>query len=297
MSGVLETEKKFFEANLQQPAQELVLYEATVISPEVINTSAEWTIGLFEVGDHQDFCFALWCPCAAKAFARNTLDGSDWWVNCCMSVSASRFLVRTAYNIPGNAHWDCWVGTFCPCFAANQMFQTSKVKGRIVNTGPDLNINDRIHLYGRSWRAVVYDCAYACLCLPCAIGYTLESSGVPFWFGACCFSPLAAVNVQRYTRKVRPLAGTEFLVDCYLPAVFIFGTPYIVGTATNYLVMPWFCQAFIDENARVDRPDCWYGCDVMSCLRHCYSFLKSGCTCPVHEGRYLSPQNGEDNRA
>lgn len=238
-----------------------------------------WAIGLCDIGNCGSCCYAYLCPCMAVASARHQLDGSNWWVNCCCLGSiASRFLVRTGYGIAGSAQWDCCTGLCCSCCVINQMYQTVQQKGkiRVENVGPDFNKNKRTGLQRRSCFGVLYDLTYTCLCLPCATGYLLESSGMPCWFGACCVSPLSAVNIHRYRRRLEGNCGGECLEDCCFPA--------LCGAS---LSMPWIFRAVIEENVYVDRPSCCYGCDVIGSAAYACGYVCSGCTCQAREGRYL----------
>lgn len=238
-----------------------------------------WAIGLCEIGSCSSCLYASLCPCMAIASSRHELDGSNWWVNCCcLGTAAGRYLVRTGYGISGSAQWDCCTSALCSCCVINQMYQTVQQKGKIKvdHVGPDFNKNKRTGLQRRSCVGVLYDLAYTCVCLPCATGYLLESSGIPCWFGACCVSPIAAVNIHRYRRRLEGNCGGECMEDCFFP-----------GLCGGNLAMPWVCRAVIEENVYVDRSSCCYGCNILGVLFSACGYVCDGCTCPAREGRYL----------
>jgi hypothetical protein len=60
-----------------------------------------------------------------------------------------RWMVRTGYNIEGNAHYDCWTGACCSPCAVNQMLQTVQKNGRVQvpQVGPNFNTNPRKFRY------------------------------------------------------------------------------------------------------------------------------------------------------
>mmetsp|Transcript_7826 Transcript_7826/g.5871 ORF Transcript_7826/g.5871 Transcript_7826/m.5871 type:complete len:267 (-) Transcript_7826:85-885(-) len=246
--------------------------------PQQVN----WAIGLCEIGNCGSCFYSCLFPCCAIASARHELDGSNWFVNCCcIGTAAARYLVRTGYGIEGTAQWDCCTSLFCSCCAVNQLYQTVKQKGKIPleHVGPDFNKNKRTGMQRRPCFGVIYDLSYTLLCLPCATGYLLESSGIPCWFGACCVSPLGAVSIHRYRRRLEGNCGGECLEDCLFPA--------ICGGISQYLAMPWICRAVIEENVYVDRPNCCYGCDLIGLCSYSCAYVCDGCKCQSREGRYL----------
>jgi Cys-rich protein (TIGR01571 family) len=77
-------------------------------------------------------------------------DGANYCIGCCcVGVVPMRWMVRTGYNIEGNAHYDCWSGACCSPCAVNQMLQTVKQNGRvqIPQVGPSFNNNPRKYFY------------------------------------------------------------------------------------------------------------------------------------------------------
>lgn len=290
----LDVEQAKLKANHQQAFGEddnFLIAQAVTQPPDSGSDNDErktWAIDLFESGDFKTCCFAYWCHYCAMATARTGLDGSDWCVNlCCFTPSAIRYLVRTGYNIEGNAQNDCIAGTFCPCCVANQTLQTVARFNRLRNVGPEFNINERMPIEKREKSGLCYDCIYVWMCLPCAVGYTVEPLGVPFWFGACCFSPMAAVSVQRYSRGIRPTVGSECLEDCYMPGCCVFGTSFYFSIAASYCVIPCFFRAFVEENQHAGRRNCFYGMDIQTALVHIYAWMMSGFVCGGSEGRYM----------
>jgi hypothetical protein len=151
-------------------------------------------------------------------------------------------MVRTAYNIEGNAHYDCWTGCFCSPCAVNQMSQTVKRYGRaqIPNVGPSFNINPGKGFCARGCLAFCYDIAYSCICIPCTTGVIMQSAGMPFWFGACCVSPFGANTILRYHNRTRPSCCDESCIDCVIPACFVCVNSYSYGTFSVHLLLTFF---------------------------------------------------------
>jgi len=67
----------------------------------------EWSQGLFEVNSRRPWghtLYACCCPCFAIAESRRLMAGSDVYFNhMCVSACATRWLLRSAYDIPGTA--------------------------------------------------------------------------------------------------------------------------------------------------------------------------------------------------
>jgi Cys-rich protein (TIGR01571 family) len=84
-----------------------------------------WEIGLCEIGDPL-LCLLSFiaAPCAAAA-ARHYADQSSIIFNiCCVNPIATRWLLRTAYDISGDAVDDMCIGTICFCCSINQVLKT-----------------------------------------------------------------------------------------------------------------------------------------------------------------------------
>lgn len=252
----------------------------------------QWEIDFFSLGECSTCCYSCFCVPCALADARHILDGSDWGVNCCcLNPSALRWMMRTAYNIEGSAQQDCWLGTFCSCCAANQMLQTAKKKGKADagQVGPEFNVNDRRGFASRSCNGTTYDCLYSCLCMPCAIGYAMRSTGMPFWFGVCCVKPFTANTILRYQNRTKPYCGDESIPDCILPCLLTLVIGVLFGGAgTVATVWMYTFGNLVEENVRSRRRDCCYGCDCLTFCAYCCGYFTGGCTCTEAEtGRYL----------
>ena len=249
----------------------------------------DWPTELCEVRDCGACCCAWFFPCCALGEIRSTLDGSNYCVNCCcVSTPAMRWLVRTAYNIQGNAHYDCWTGCFCPCCSISQMLQTVRAKGRppIPNVGPEFNLNVRNGFIARPTAGVFYDACYALLCGPCAIGLMMQNAGMPCWFGSLCVNPFSANSILRYHNRIHPMADSDFWPDCCIPSACAVLTSYTGGISGP---LAGWCYVFgnlVEENARAGRSDCCYGCDLFGCIGGFCSWCFT-CSCSAPEGRYL----------
>lgn len=210
-----------------------------------------------------------------------------------MQAAAARWSIRTAYNIEGTAQYDCWIGGFCCCCAANQMLQTVKEYGRISdvpNVGPFSNMNQRTGFSKRQSSGIIYDCVYAFFCLSCANAYNLQSAGMPWWFAFCCTNGFSGNNLLRYTHRTKPCCNNEFLVDCCIPCCLSF-IPEI-GVYTRFLAEFVYTYGnLVEENVRADRPNCCYGCDCWNfCIAFPVKYCINNCSCPSPEpGRYLHP--------
>eukprot|EP01039_Chlorochromonas_danica_P001676 gene1676-1830_t len=251
-----------------------------------------WEIGLFEIGDCCLCLYSFTCCSCAAASARSALDGSSWCVNTtCLSSALLRWLVRTAYDIEGDAHDDCWKGLCCPCCVINQALQTATKRGRppIPEVGPEFNVNPRIAFQRRPCAELTYDACYALICWPCTAGLVAETVGMPFWFGACCASGFAMNSVMRYHYRIRPFMDNEWILDCMLPSLLI-----SLNCITMYVTYPlaeWgFAFASLSEtNARVNRHGC-YGCGCCTTCSYLSDYIFT-CTCTAREGRYLDRTN------
>lgn len=177
----------------------------------------DWVQPLYSCrGQDECHCFYSFC-CSPLAIAesRRQLDGSDVHFNeLCLNVCVTRWLIRSAYNIPGSALNDCLVSTFCyPC-VANQMFATTYEKGAAEH------LHDGGYTYNRekyesNWQFNCHDFMYACCCMPCATGTAMEIIlGMPWYLGCCCVSPCAASQLMRYHYRIK---GSDVGGDCLIP--------------------------------------------------------------------------------
>lgn len=129
-----------------------------------------------------------------------------------------RWMIRTAYGIPGSECGDLATSVCCiPC-STNQLYQTASSYGNPTtdggasqNTSPWANMNN-----GHQCSS----CFYATCCNPCSIGTALNRSvGMPFWMGCCCVNICSARNIIRYQSRVR---GDECWEEIVTPcAVYI----------------------------------------------------------------------------
>jgi hypothetical protein len=152
-----------------------------------------------------------------------------------------RYMIRTAYGIPGDACSDCLIGSFCQPCSANQLYQTTKQYG---NPTPD---------GGRSRNVKVWDtntgsntcgnCILATFCLPCSIGASVEkATGMPCILGACCINICTARNIVRYQLRLKgddvweECCGPNIIMCClgffFWPLLFC-ACPVVIGIATQ----------------------------------------------------------------
>ena len=193
----------------------------------------QFAIGLFDIGDCRScLCSYICCPCSL-ASARSHMDDSVYIFNilclpvCC--ITPVRWMIRSAYDIPGDAYQDCYTSTFCPCCVLNQLLQTSFKRGNTsVSGGYSHNSREFSFFFGTCSNDVA-TCCYTSLCVPCATGAALQiATGMPYMLGCCCVTPCAARNIIRYQYR---LAGEELMDELCAPigtTVFLtglFGSP------------------------------------------------------------------------
>jgi Cys-rich protein (TIGR01571 family) len=213
-----------------------------------------FSIGLFEVGDPcmclMACCFPYWyyflkfCGRimsqrfayvhSAFAASRSNLDQSSFIFNffCLGSVPLrsianyllvatliyrARWMIRSAYGIPGDTCSDLLVQCCCiPC-SANQLYQTTKSYGNPTYNG------GRQYNTGRYADApsdgVCCRFLYALFCLPCSVGTALKhGTGMPFWMGCCCTNFCTARNIIRYQNRI---AGNDEVDECVVPSILL----------------------------------------------------------------------------
>jgi len=206
----------------EPPVPALPPIQAEAVHAELVNAdegySQRWAIQLCELGNPKTAVYACLCLPCALAEARSNMDESPMLFNlaclpaCC--VAPQRWLLRTAYHIPGDACTDS-SSALLPCCAANQMLQTSQQHGNVsIGGGPRFN--------RRPWRYGVGSmgddagqCVYSSLCCCAATGRALENSmGMPCFMGCCCITPCAARNLVRYQYR---LDGEDLLEEASLP--------------------------------------------------------------------------------
>lgn len=141
---------------------------------------------------------------------------------CCLNIVPSRWLMRSAYNIPGDEMNDCILAAACPCCVVNQMIQTSLkygnptlTRGHFFNTNPWAN-NRGCECVSASNTNLL---CYSLCCLPCSVGSTLEVAlGMPFVIGCCCVNPFTARNLIRYQYRIKGDDVLEVLpLTLYIP--------------------------------------------------------------------------------
>jgi Cys-rich protein (TIGR01571 family) len=283
-----ETKMKPTEIYVTEPSTPVVAGEYNQVASGN-EQLAQWSVECSGCGNAGSCLYSWACCCCAMGDIRSQLDGSSWCVGCCcMSVPALRWLTRTAYNIEGSAHWDCWTGCFCPCCSINQMLQTVKEKGRapFPNVGPEFNLNERVGFSQRAGTDICWDAFYALLCSCCAVGLVMQNVGMPCWFGYMCVNPFAATSILRYHNKIRPCGGNENWIDCFIPCVAQCLNSVTYNAAAPAAACCYTFGNLVEENHRVGRTGL-YGCDCISCCSYGINYLTT-CSCAAPEGRYLA---------
>lgn len=191
-----------------------------------ITTLEKFDIDLFECGS-MNFCLYSWfCPCAAIAEAKSLMDESDFFFNStCLNVVTMRWLIRTAYGIPGDACNDCLMGCFClPC-TANQILQTTNNHRNPTADGGRAKNRDEYRSAAQS--CSFSNCLWACCCPFCAVGTGLEQSlGMPWLFGCLCVAPCASYQLQRYQYRIK---GFDISNDIIIPTCLAVLSYYTAG--------------------------------------------------------------------
>lgn len=81
-----------------------------------------WEVGICEPGEISLCLFAFLAPPCAAAVARHYMDQSSILFNtCCINPIATRWMIRTAYDISGDEVDDICIGTLCFCCSINQV--------------------------------------------------------------------------------------------------------------------------------------------------------------------------------
>lgn len=196
----------------------------------------EFDVGLFAVGQLSScLCAYVCCPCAL-ASARSHMDDSSYAFNlACLPVYCIppvRWMIRTGYDIPGDAWSDCYLSVFCPCCVLNQLLQTAYKRGNTsILGGHDANVREFNFFFGACSNDFV-SCFYSSVCCPCSTGSSLQTAlGMPYVFGCCCMTPCAARNVLRYQYRLRGDDISEELLGPIAASVALYGlfvTPLMV---------------------------------------------------------------------
>jgi hypothetical protein len=89
-----------------------------------------------------EFLCSFCCPPCALGLARQEMDESEFCVTCFIgNAIVMRWLVRSAYQIPGDEVTDCLMGTFCSCCVINQIYQTTKLYKKQIQQLVNISIN------------------------------------------------------------------------------------------------------------------------------------------------------------
>lgn len=138
-----------------------------------------------------------------------------------------RWITRSAYNIPGSAWEDCFLGMFCPCCVINQVAQTTQRYGRPnAFVGPE---NNNSFFTAQAGNDCCANCCYATFCLPCAIGTSLEHSmGMPFCMGCMFANFCISRNLMRYHYRIK---GSDCMEDCFFP----YGICFLATVCSSYI--------------------------------------------------------------
>ena len=183
-------------------------------------------------------------PCAI-AQSRTHLDNSP----CCFNLLALtpcvvRYLVRSAYNIPGTVMEDICVMTCCPICATNQIYQTTIDKGSPVKNKPFV---DDVLDQSCDGNQSISQFFYGLLCTPCVVASTLETAfGMPYCFGFCCVNSCAMANIMRYHYRVAGNTCTDDIIPrtflclvafmaCACPCGWQFFVSYVNNVSLGHL--------------------------------------------------------------
>eukprot|EP01038_Epipyxis_sp_PR26KG_P015896 gene15896-21557_t len=200
----------------------------------------DWEIPLYSIGDCIPCLYAWGCTSLAFSEGKTNVDGSQVEFNAtCIPCCVTRWLVRTAYGIPGDACNDCLVSTFCSCCAANQLFQTSYKRGNPVRSNGGYHYNTGIWQTSTPCSCIL--CCYSLWCFPCAVGRAMEISvGMPYLLGCCCVSPCAASQLIRYQYRIQ---GSDIGADLIFPLIlYSIGNlliPLTSGVSLPLILIPY----------------------------------------------------------
>ena len=182
----------------------------------LINTNElprKWSISLFSCGDYTKCMYAFLLCNLAFAEARSDLDQSDTaFTLLTMSPCLVRWLIRSAYEIPGSTCEDILTVTCCcPC-AINQMFQTTSVIGPPAEGyGKSYNVNAMVSDYPFN----LFDNLYSCFCGRCMTADNMQKMiNMPWFFGLCCITTQAAHQLARYQYRIK---GSDIYDDYWKP--------------------------------------------------------------------------------
>lgn len=196
-------------------------------------TTQNWAVGLCEIGNCTQCCISWVFNRCAVAHARSNLDGSDCCFNMCfLSTVQARWMLRTAYNIPGDPFEDCYMSLFCPCCVTNQLYQTSKQLGDPYGSQPGQHLVRHGNFVGGREKSCG-NCLYACCCCPCAVAHaTSDATGMPILMSLFCTTPCASRNMLKVHYRIGS-SNADLCEDGLAPAVTF---------ALAYVFCPlWLC--------------------------------------------------------
>jgi hypothetical protein len=139
--------------------------------------------------------------------------------------------------------------------------------------------------FARGVGSVAYDFLYSLCCLPCANGIMMKSTGMPFWFGACCVSSFGGNTALRYHNRSGTYCMDENTIDCCIPGFLVCINNCAYGATAPAGALCYTFANLVEENNRHNR-ECGYGCNIIKCLGECCTWTTT-CTCSAPEGRYL----------
>lgn len=183
------------------------------------------------------YSFSYLCMPCALGNAREKLDGSPCIFTCCLiNPIISRWLVRSAYQIPGSSCDDCIYGLFCPCCVTNQVYQTTKRYRNPSNDGGK-QFNTKRFEFAPNTEPCCSNCLYTFFCYSCSIGSSLNRAmGMPFCLGCCCVNVCTARNLMRYQYRIY---GDDVCDDCYVP----FGIVCASFVCSSFFPFIWIISA------------------------------------------------------
>ena len=181
-----------------------------------------FSIGLFDLGDPKYCLYSFICPLCALASARTQMDDSDCIYNFfCLGHVPERWMIRTAYDIPGDPITDAGVAVCCfPC-SVNQLYQSTKAYGNPTVNGGKVYNKQRFARPENDEGFLKRLCC-AIFCTQCTAGAAMERGvGMPFWMGCCCMNMCTARNIIRYQHRV---VGNDCIDECILPSLLVMAT-------------------------------------------------------------------------
>jgi hypothetical protein len=168
-----------------------------------------------------------------------------------MNPIATRWLIRTAYGIPGSDCSDLLAAWCCPCCSVNQLYQTTKAYGAPTPDAGRLN-NTGAFMTQSTNENCCKNCMYACCCCPCALGTTMNNAvDMPFWMGCCCVSMCAARNIVRYQYRI----GGDDCCDDYAVPMMIGMLTYMLNgvcPCAMFCTMPYFLNIIMKMLGETD---------------------------------------------